>query len=221
MKKRIVLAFVILALGVLSGFVVGRFWCDDASSSSTAKILPLKVYQQETEYSCGGASIKALLDYYGMLGGRSESDISRDLGTRFETPNPGTHPDGVVAYLKALGLIVESGENGSMDMIYHYLDQRVPVVVLDSTWGGHWRVLIGYDFHGDRAKWEDNDVFFADPEYRAIEPIVDRSTGVLTENESRFQYEWYENRLFEKPRESFYVVAYPAEWNVEPFTAEE
>ena len=185
--------------------------------SATRHLIPMKIYQQETEYSCGGATLKTLLNYYGLLHGRTESDISRSLGTGFGPPHPGTHPDRMAKFLKEEDFRVESGENGSLELINHYVNQNIPVIVLDNTWGGHWRMIIGYDYHGDKESWEDNDVFFADPEYRSAEPNVYRNIGITMENESRFDYEWYENRLFERQREKYYIVAYPPDRNVAAF----
>jgi hypothetical protein len=180
----------------------------------------MKVYQQETEYSCGGSVLKTLLDYYELLGGRSEADLSKALKTGFGPPNPGTHPDEMVKTLEHEGLEVKFGEHCSLEEIYHYIGQDIPVIALDSTWGGHWRIIIGYDFHGSYDRWEDNELFFADPEYRVIEANVDNLAGITTENESRFFYEWYENRLFEKNRENFCIVAYPQNTRIISFKPE-
>jgi len=210
--KYVIIFVVGFGLGVSLYYLAAR-----SDQSETQRVIDTNSYQQETEYSCGGAVIKTLLDYFNRLNGRSEAEISKALGTGFGPPNPGTHPDQMLEFLKADGFEVVSGENASMDLVYHYLDQNVPVIALDSTWGGHWRLIVGYDFNGDKKKWENNDVIFADPEHKTVEPNVDNEKGLITENESRFFYEWYENRLFERPREKFYVVAYPSDMIIVPY----
>jgi predicted double-glycine peptidase len=224
MKSKIKV-LLLIAFGVVIGFSVSVYYPTSASyirrqtqeQSSTRFLIPMKVYQQETEYSCGGAVVKSLLDYYGLLNGRSESDLSKLLKTGFDEENKGTHPDNMVQVLKDEGLEVISGEGGNLELIYHYLKQGAPIIVLDSTWGAHWRTIVGYDDHGNYEKWEDNDLIIADPEHKPIEANIDNKTGLMTENEWRFAMEWFENRIFERPRDGFYIVAYPKEKSVVMF----
>ena len=217
--------FFVLFLGVVAGagiaaLVTAKYASgpSDFFSSSTRKIIPVRSFQQETEYSCGGAVAKAILDYYGTLRGRSEAELSQALRTGMSSDHPGTRPDDFVAFLRSEGFNVSAGEKGSLDLIYHYLDQAVPVIVLDSSWGGHWRLIVGYDWHGDRESWEDNVLFFVDPEQRALEPDIDRRTGIMMENESRFDSEWYENRLFDHDFMKYFIIAHPHHWNIREFS---
>ena len=180
-----------------------------AHPSPTRKLLPVKVFQQETEYSCAGAVARSLLDSYGLLKGRGEAELNAALKTGMTEDHPGTSPENFVHFLKQEGLAVAAGEHGSIARIHQFLDQGIPVIVLDSSWGGHWRLVIGYDQHGNPDRWEANELFFADPEFRQFEPNIERPSGIMSENESRFEYEWYENRLFSRSYERYFIVASP------------
>jgi hypothetical protein len=171
------------------------------------KILPLQVIQQETDYSCGGACALMLLDYYGILDGRSECEISHMLGTRFCHPMPGTHPDSMVEFLRSEGLMVLASEGGTLELIYDSIDDGHPVLVLDSSWGGHWRLVVGYEIPEGIDDWRRNRLLFADPEWQIDLPTIDRRTGITIQNARQFFKQWYENRLFNRAWERFYVLA--------------
>lgn len=171
------------------------------------KLLPLKMIQQETDFSCGGASARMLLDYFGLLRDRTEDEISAWLGTRFEEPYPGTHPDRMIEFLRSEELAVISGENGTLEMIYDAIDEGSPVMVLDSTWGGHWRLITGYEICDGVDDWMRNKLYIADPEYRMDIPTIDNRTGITVQNARQFYKQWYENRLFERTWERFYIIA--------------
>ncbi len=181
----------------------------DKSIPQSKMLIHMKVYHQETEYSCGAAVIKTLLDYYSILRNRSEADICDKLGTRFEAPHQGTHPDKMVRYLRDEGLNVEFGENKEIALIYHYIDQGLPVIVLDSTWGGHWRMIVGYDSPDNQRQDTVRNIFIADPVYKTINQVSNSCKGIMQEKEDQFYAKWFEDTLFERVRRRFYVVAYP------------
>ena len=41
------------------------------------------------------------------------------------------------------------------DLIINALKENKPVIIGDSEWGGHWRVIIGYDDMGDENRAND------------------------------------------------------------------
>lgn len=179
------------------------------SNKWTNNLLKMKVFSQETDFTCGGSIIKTLLNYYGILGDKTEHEISIGLNTGTKQPNLGTHPDDMVEYLRSEGLQVISSENGTIELLRHCINQGVPVIVLDSKWGGHWRMVIGYNFHSNLNNEEEDYLFFADPAYKDIESNIDCMPGTVTETSRNFYDEWYECMLFEKRRNRFYIAAYP------------
>lgn len=187
---------------------------DTITKHNEEKLIYLKVYQQETQFSCGAAIVKTLLDYYGRLKSMSEAEICIKLGTRFEDPHLGTHPDKMVSFLKSEGLIVESGENAGMKLLYHYIDQNIPVIVLDSTWGGHWRMVVGYGRQIDQVQAGNRDIYIADPEFETSSQKFSDYNGVVIENENQFCAKWFEDSLYERARDRYYIVAYPADGNI-------
>jgi hypothetical protein len=172
------------------------------------RMLPLRIMQQETDFSCGGACARMLLEFYGMLGARTEEEISLLLRTRFCHPHPGTHPDRMVEFLRSEGLNVTAGEEGTLGMTYDAIDSGNPVLVLDSTWGGHWRLVIGYEMRGGADDWQRTNLLLADPEFRMEVPTIDRRTGTTVQNARQFLKQWYENRLFDRSWERFYILAH-------------
>ncbi len=141
--------------------------------------------RQNTNFSCGAASLHAVCAYWGV-GPESEYDYMKALHT---DPNMGTTPDHIIAYAKKRGLEVEAKEGMTVDELKTHLDKGHPVIVLIQAWGdkkkyrnydenGHYVVAIGYDDHriyfeepvllGIRAyltykefdqRWHDKDAF--------------------------------------------------------------
>lgn len=174
----------------------------------TSQLLEYEVFKQETDYTCGGAVVRAMLNYYGILKNRSENEINVKLKTRFKSPNLGTHPDNMISFLKREGLYVLFSENGSIELLCHYINQQIPIIVLDSKWGGHWSAVVGYDCRGSLDNIMDIDLFLADPSHEHIEMHRHHTGGITKEKASNFYNHWYESELFEKYRERFYIAAY-------------
>lgn len=161
--------------------------------------LPLQAFQQTTDYTCGPASVVTLLSYYGIKG--DEMTIAKEMGT---STTCGTSPDQMVAWLKANGFRVDSGQGGTLDLLRKNLDAKIPALVEWSDWGGHWVVVIGYDTR-NTADLNDDVIIFADPYDRHD----DRMDGIDWFNAQRFYYMWYDARLFGKLINRFYVIAVP------------
>lgn len=187
--------------------------CGD-SSFNMRMLMRMKVYRQETEFSCGAAVLRSLFDYYEILRDRSEAEICKTLETRFENPHPGTHPDKMIKCLEENGLSVESGENADINLICHYIDQNIPVIVLDSSWGGHWRMVIGYGRHNLFPLSGVRDIYIADPEPETTSQKSLDHEGVVVENEQQFCSKWFERSLYERARNRYYIVGYPNDRNI-------
>jgi predicted double-glycine peptidase len=107
-------------------------------------------------YSCGPAATQAVLMFYGIWGHQDE--YAKELGT---TPDAGTNPGAIVAFLKKKGLDAELKQDLSLDDLRRYVDDGVPVIIDFQAWhdwtathdytaeweDGHYGVLTGYDDH--------------------------------------------------------------------------
>ena len=111
--------------------------------------------RQSTEYSCGAASLQAVLGYWGRDIG--EEDIREMLNTNEES---GTYPDDIIRVARALGLEADYKENMTLADLEGYVAQGIPVMVDCQAWrsvsqyneswantwhNGHWEVVIGID----------------------------------------------------------------------------
>lgn len=142
--------------------------------------------RQSTEYSCGAASMQAVLSYWGR--DIAEEDIQEMLNTNEES---GTYPDDIIRVTKALGLQPDYKENMTISDLESYINQGIPVIVdcqawrsvsqyneswADTWYNGHWLVVIGID---------ENNVTLEDPYI-----LGDR--GTMTHEE--FLERWHNSR---------------------------
>jgi|GEM_PF-5956241 len=169
-------------------------------------LVGMEVMQQRTDFTCGPACARMLLKYHGRLAGRSERQLAYELGTRFGWPQPGTHPEAMVRFLRAEGFGVEWGEYGELELLYEAIDAGMPALILDSTWGGHWRIVAGYELYPGPDSWVRDTLYVADPEFRIESPAFDPCTQLTMQNARMFYRQWYENRLYARARERFYVI---------------
>ncbi|PIP23240.1 MAG: hypothetical protein COX90_01850 [Candidatus Nealsonbacteria bacterium CG_4_10_14_0_2_um_filter_38_17] len=115
-------------------------------------ILPVKSFQ-ETLYGgyCGPASLKMVLEYYGM--DKSEKELAEML--KCDTKQ-GTNGKSIAEAAKKLGFEVEIKDNSSFEDIKIWLDKNIPVIVdwfsrgrydypEDDVADGHYSVVIGLD----------------------------------------------------------------------------
>jgi predicted double-glycine peptidase len=120
--------------------------------------------RQSTEYSCGAASLQAVLGYWGKDIG--EEDLMELLNT---DSNSGTYPDDIIRVAHQMGLEAEYGENFTLADIEDLVLEGKPVMVDCQAWrsvseyneswadewdNGHWMVIIGLD---------KENVYFEDP----------------------------------------------------------
>lgn len=132
-------------------------------------LLTVKPFQ-ETLYAgmCGPASLKMVLEYYGME--KTEKELAELCGT---DPSLGTSDEGLKRAAEHLGFAVEIKNNSMLDDIQHWLDKKVPVIVNWFTRGridyddsevpdGHLSVAVGLD--GEY-------IYLQDPEIGALRKI--------------------------------------------------
>jgi predicted double-glycine peptidase len=122
----------------------------------TRQLVGIPDVMQVNEYSCGPAAVQAILSYYGVWG--YQADFAKELGT---SPDQGTHPVKMTAYLKKWGLDAKLVKGLKPADLRRYVDQGVPVIVDFQAWGvpagkdyknewedGHYTIVLGYDRTG-------------------------------------------------------------------------
>jgi uncharacterized protein len=108
---------------------------------------------QANSYSCGVGVVQAVAQYYGVWGYHADHVVK--LGT---TPEAGTHPARIVAYLRGLGLDARLVEGLTPRDLRRYVDAGVPVIIDYQAWNeaarpdytrawedGHYSVVVGYN----------------------------------------------------------------------------
>ena len=131
--------------------------------SSSAALLPVPIFRQSTDYSCGAASLLSVLYYWGVYDG-TESDLFPLLGT---TPAVGTSPQGIVKGAIRFGLKATLKTEVSFEEIAEALARKEPVILDYQAWAeptpvswekawddGHYGVAVDID-----EKW----VYLMDP----------------------------------------------------------
>ncbi|MBO5910730.1 MAG: C39 family peptidase [Elusimicrobiaceae bacterium] len=169
-------------------------------------------YQQTTEYSCGPAAALTVLWYYGYKD-NTEVSLVKKMGTSSQT---GTHVKQTADYFRSIGWIVQTNLPGKktfdtyekfVSFVLQELKSNHPILVANVDWGGHWRVIIGYDTMGTDSTLDDV-LIFADP----ADTGDHNQDGYGVENGPKFYWSWFMYQLFpESEREQPFVLTYPAQ----------
>lgn len=128
--------------------------------------------------------------------GRSPDDelaIGKAMGTR---PYTGTNTKGMVRYFKKIGWEVSSNADKNKtpqdtlafkNFVLDHLNRNVPIMVENVDWGGHWRVIIGYDTMGTDGITSSDVLIMADP-YDTADHLQD---GYVVVPAEKFFYMWF------------------------------
>jgi predicted double-glycine peptidase len=115
-------------------------------------LLDLNPFKEtQSESMCGPASLKIVLDYYGVQ--ETEEELAKLCGTTVEL---GTSDEQIKKAAESLGFRVEIKEECELEDIQMWLDKKVPVIVDWFTRGhsgytdediadGHYSVVAGLD----------------------------------------------------------------------------
>ena len=151
--------------------------------------------QQTTEYTCGAASLRMVLDHWG-LADKSERALAEETDIRPEdNPKNGAYGCSAAAIetaLKKRGVAVlprrefEAPE-AFVEFVKKQLSADCPLLVEWIAWGGHWTVVIGYDGMGTPGIHDDV-LSMADP-YDTYDHCQD---GYIVVPFERFFYEWFD-----------------------------
>ena len=164
-------------------------------------------YQQTTEYTCGPAAAITVLYYYGDQS-QNENTLAKAMKTQ---PYPiGSNTKDMTAGLRALGWKVENSlEAKPFDtyeafaaFVQEKLRADTPVLVENVEWGGHWRVIIGYDTMGTESSLDDTLIFM--DSYDTSDHLQD---GYTIGNGERFYATWFDHSMLpENQRQQPWIV---------------
>lgn len=106
------------------------------------RIIKVPYYKQRTNYTCGPASIKMVLKFFGIR--KSESFLAKEGKTNSDV---GTPPNELINLARNEGFYCYVQERSSIHIIRHFISQELPVVinyVEPSFNDGHYAVVVGY-----------------------------------------------------------------------------
>lgn len=167
-----------------------------------------KTYQQTTHYSCGPVAAYMVVEHLNGKSLHKELEIAEIMNT---SKTCGTDLPSMIKYFKHIGWQVTSKlDKGSpkkyedfCKMVKTYLKEGTPIMVENIDWGGHWRVIIGYDDMG--TKYAGDDVLIIADPFDTSDHLQDGYNIISAE---RFFYMWFDAHLF-KDKDKLWLVAKP------------
>ena len=157
-----------------------------------------KTSQQITGYSCGPAAANTVVQHFLGKTLHSEMEVCKLMST---SNTNGTNVKGMEAYFKKIGWQVHSSASDKtpdeypdfINFVKKNLQDNTPIIVENVDWGGHWRVIIGYDSMGTEHQGDDV-LLMADP-FDTSDHLQD---GYYVVSAVRFFYMWFDHQLFPK-----------------------
>lgn len=161
-------------------------------SADKLTLLDVHAYQQTEDYTCGPAAVMSLMQFYGMLRAdemtkETELRIAKEMGTSKEF---GTSPQQIADWLMHHDFSVESGINGTVDMLRENLKRNIPTLVEWIDWGGHWALNAGYYMQHDVPNENEDTILLADPS--ANEGNFKSINGIIRFKPNRFASMWFD-----------------------------
>lgn len=157
--------------------------------------------QQITEYSCGPAAANMVVTHFKGQTLHDELEVASIMKT---STTKGTTTEGMCRYFKEIGWKVASSEDSTtpknyesfLNFIKSNLTANTPIIVENVDWGGHWRVIIGYDTMNTEFTGDDV-LIMADP-YDTADHLQD---GYVIVPAEKFFYMWFDHQLFESDKQ--------------------
>lgn len=155
-----------------------------------------KTYQQTTGYTCGPAAAYMVVEHYLGKCPQSEMEIAKAMDTNNHN---GTSVKGMMSYFEKVNWEVHSSTSSKtpknykafLQFVEGNLKQNNPIMVENVEWGGHWRVIIGYDNMGTEYIGDDV-LILADP----FDLADHNQDGYNVEPAEKFYYMWFDAQLF-------------------------
>ena len=197
-----------------SPFFAGLDFYEMETSTNRVMLTYYPTYQQAREYTCGPAAALTVLYYFGLRD-YDEMSLAKEMKTKGYPI--GTNPKDMVKFFERIGWKTESSLTGSPFATYDdfkkfvvdKLRRGIPVMVENVEWGGHWRVIIGYDDMGTESTLDDM-LIMMDP----YDVSDHRQDGYAVNNGQRFFSMWFDHSMLPKDqRNQPWIAAYPAKGN--------
>ncbi len=169
-----------------------------------------KTRQQITGYTCGPAAAAMVVEHFLGNVPHGEMEMAKIMATNNIN---GTSIKGMVNYFKEIGWQVSSSLDKDnlqdyyafQDFVQNNLRENTPIIVENVDWGGHYRVIIGYDTMGTKDI-DDDVLILADP----FDLADHKQDGYNIANAQKFYYMWFDAQLFKSSeRQRPWVVAKP------------
>lgn len=152
--------------------------------------------QQSTEYTCGPVAAAMVVEYFTGRSLHEELAIAKLMDT---SPINGTSLGGMADYFEDLDWEVVSSKDRKTPQdwpafrrfVIAALESKTPIIVENVEWGGHYRVIIGYDHMGTDYGGDDV-LIMADP-HDTADHVQD---GYVVVNAEKFFYMWFDAKLF-------------------------
>ncbi len=167
-------------------------------------------YQQTREYTCGPAAGLTVLYYFGN---QNYDEMSLAEGMKTQGYPIGSNPKDMADFFRSIGWYVDTSlehekfedYSAFQNWVVENLKSNTPIMVENIEWGGHWRVIIGYDSIGTETSGDDV-LIFVDP-YDTSDHDQD---GYAVGNGERFFYTWFDHSMLPKDQaEQPWIITRP------------
>ena len=181
-----------------SPYFVQHYFYNMPSNEHLLLLPNFTTYHQTTIYTCGPVVAHMVVDHF--LGKPLHSEMEAAKLMKCNQYN-GTTTKGLRGYFKDLGWNVTSSADTDspktytdfLNFVTSNLKDNTPIMVENVEWGGHWRIIIGYD-NMNTANTGDDVLIFADP-FDKADHLQDGYTIVPAE---KFFYMWFDAIRFAK-----------------------
>ncbi|MBR1805951.1 MAG: C39 family peptidase [Selenomonadaceae bacterium] len=164
---------------------------------------------QSTDYSCGPVAALTVLNYFG----NRDFDEATLIKKMHIKPLIGTSLSDMVKFFRDIGWEVHSrldtppikDNEAFKKFVVDNLSAGTPIMVENVEYGGHWRVIVGYDTLGTENLFDDM-LIFADP----FDTSDHKSDGFAVGSADRFFNMWFDHSVLpENEREQPWLTAKP------------
>ncbi len=169
-----------------------------------------KTRQQITGYTCAPAAAAMVVEHFLGNVPHDEMEIAKIMKTNNIN---GTSIKGMAKYFKELGWQVSTSLDKDdlktyaafQNFVQSNLRENTPIIIENIEWGGHYRVIIGYDTMGTKHIGDDV-LIMADP----FDLADHTQDGYNIANAQKFYYMWFDAQLFSSSeRQRPWIIAKP------------